>query len=178
MGSAARKPVLQGDPVVHSSTPGVGERVEREDIRIELASDPKLLRSVRALVRTYLLSADVDSERASEIVLGVDEACTNVIRHSYGGRPDGRLQLSMQCTDEAIVFRLCDSGDPVSLERCARREMSTVDEIARDGGGLGVQLMYRVFDSVNYSPGLETGNCVTLRVQRASTRAKCGDHGA
>lgn len=176
MGKAARQR-LQGKPVANSRERGVDERVEREDIRVELASDPKLLRCVRALVRAYLLSADVDPDRASEIVLGVDEACTNAIRHSYGGRLDGRLELSMDCGEDAIEFRLCDRGTPVSLERCARRETGGVDEIARDGGGLGVQLMYRVFDSVCYRPGAEAGNCVTLRVNRTQAGSRSGEHG-
>ncbi len=178
MGDAARKRDFPCESPVKCSERGVDERVEREDIRVELASDPKLLRSVRALVRAYLTSSGVDPERVPEVVLGVDEACTNVIRHSYGGRPEGRLELTMRSSEDAVVFTLRDHGDPVSLERCARREMSSIDAIARDGGGLGVQLMYRIFDSVSYSPGDETGNCVTLRLNRPSTRAECGDHGA
>ena len=137
-----------------------------DDIHIDLSADPRLLSSVRGLVRTYLINEGFTGERANEVVLAVDEACTNAMRHSYGGNQDGRLRLTVRTNDGAIEFILRDHGVPVVKEKCERRELTPVDPGALTPGGLGVQLMYRVFDEVKFSPGREKGNRVVMRLKR------------
>ncbi|NIP90019.1 MAG: ATP-binding protein, partial [Gammaproteobacteria bacterium] len=49
---------------------------------LEIAAHPRLLSTVRGMVRSYLAEAGFARERTDEVVLGVDEACTNAIRHA------------------------------------------------------------------------------------------------
>jgi anti-sigma regulatory factor (Ser/Thr protein kinase) len=94
----------------------------------------------------------------------VDEACSNAIRHAYAGRADGRLDLELCGDDKAIRIVLTDEGTPAEPGRVARQKVSRPSVRTVKPGGLGVQLMYRVFDEVCFEPGDERGNRVTMRL--------------
>ena len=136
------------------------------DIRVELRSAPKLLRALRGLVRCYFLQNGFAEDRADEVVLAADEACANAMRHAYGGREDGPITVTLRSNDEWLEIELEDEGVPAPPDRLKRKEMTTPSREALSPGGLGVQLMYHVFDQVTFSPGEEHGNCVTMRLYR------------
>lgn len=144
--------------------------MKQDDIHIDLVSEPRLLASIRGLVRTYLVNEGFTEERAGEIVLAVDEACTNAMRHSYGGKPEGRLHLTVRSQDGAIEFILRDKGIPVAREQCVRKEIPAQDASSLTPGGLGVQLIYSVFDEVTFKPGKKAGNRVVMRVKRPENK--------
>ena len=143
--------------------------MKQDDIHIDLVSAPRLLASVRGLVRNYLVNEGFTNERAGEIVLAVDEACANAMRHSYGGKQKGRLWLTVRLRDGAIEFILKDNGVPAALDKCGRKELSVPDASSLVPGGLGVQLMYSVFDNVTFRPGKKIGNRVVMRLKRPAT---------
>lgn len=140
--------------------------MKSDEIHIELASHPRLLAPVRGLVRTYLLNEGFSNDKTNEVVLAVDEACTNAIRHSYCGRTEGRIRLTLREVDGAIEFILRDRGVPAEKEKCRPREYIAPDATTITPGGLGVQLMYRVFDEVKFYPGKTAGNRVVMRLKR------------
>lgn len=140
--------------------------VMEDDIRLEVATKPRLLGVVRAMVRSYLQSKGFSAETVDLAVLAVDEACANSIRHSYGSRTDCRMELRVRMTDTHVEFELNDNGVPLDPDRCARRELVPPELNALRPGGLGVQLMYRVFDEITFEPGGERGNRTLMRLQR------------
>jgi anti-sigma regulatory factor (Ser/Thr protein kinase) len=113
-------------------------------------------------------------ERADEVMLAIDEACSNVIRHAYEGRSEHTVELTLQSDDEFLEFRVCDQGIPCPPEHVQRRELRTPDPDDLRPGGLGVQLMYEVFDDVQFSHGSEGGNCVVMRLKRPAGKVKNG----
>ena len=84
-----------------------------KDLSIVFRSAPKLLCDVRAMIRSYLINQGVRDDKVQEVVLAVDEACTNAIRHSYGGSTDARLRLTVRKLDGSVEFVLRDRGVPV-----------------------------------------------------------------
>lgn len=136
---------------------------KHNDIRIESASDPRLMGCLRAAVRAYAAGLGFSAEATQEIVLAVDEACTNAIRHSYKGRSDELIVLSLQNDGECVEFEVSDAGEPAPREKVMRREIAPPDPETLMPGGLGVQLIYSVFDEVLFSPGESTGNSVIMR---------------
>ena len=136
------------------------------DLRLEVRSDPKLLTSIRSLVRKWVESWDVGSTKAGEVVLAVDEACANAIRHAYQGRADGRVELTLHAEPDHLEFQVSDRGVPCPPE-CTRQrplEYPVADEVKP--GGLGIQLIHRVFDEVEFCAGEDGGNCVTMKLKR------------
>ncbi|HEX4084106.1 MAG TPA: ATP-binding protein [Chthoniobacteraceae bacterium] len=115
--------------------------------KIEFASHPANLSSVRSLVRQFALDALLPAEQVDLIVLGVDEACTNIIRHVY--RDETRLMgLSCEKTETGVRFRLRDYGEQGGEPtRWCGRALDTVQP-----GGLGLHLIRTAFDHVDFRP--------------------------
>ncbi len=65
----------------------------KTDFEIQVRTEPRLLHSIRGLVWRYVRAAGFEEDRADEVVLAVDEACTNSMRHSYCHRDDAVLRL-------------------------------------------------------------------------------------
>ncbi len=137
------------------------------EIILEVSADPKLLSTVRAMVRSYLAEAGFTRERTDEVVLGVDEACTNAIRHACKGREDECFSIIFRSDEEWIEIQLLDSGEPVPAEVFERKERVEPGDVSEiEPGGLGIHLIREVFDEVQFCPGSVEGNCVTMRLRR------------
>lgn len=138
-----------------------------DDIRLEVRSDPRLLRTIRCLVRGWVEACELTSDVADEMVLAIDEACSNAIRHSYGGDCDRFVELTLRADDQFLEIRLCDQGEPCPPEHRERRALDIPDPAKLEPGGLGVQLIHRAFDEVDFCPGASSGNCLIMRRRRS-----------
>jgi serine/threonine-protein kinase RsbW len=142
-----------------------------EDFHVAVRSDPRLLASVRGLVRTWVEDRGVAPSVVSRVVLAIDEACTNAIRHAYAGRADEVVELILREHPDALEFVLIDRGVCCPKEQQRRRELAPPDPEDLRPGGLGIQLMHEVFDAVEFGTGHEGGNCVTMRLTRDQKEA-------
>lgn len=116
--------------------------------KIEFASHPANLSSVRSLVRQFAVDARLPHDQVELIVLGVDEACANIIRHVYQREVTRLIGLSCEQLETGLRFRLRDygerGGEPAQW---AGRPLETVQP-----GGLGLHLIRSAFDHVDYRP--------------------------
>jgi len=114
---------------------------------LEFASHPGNLAMMRDFVRSFLTAPPfrfTESE-TDLMVLGIDEACTNIIRYAYQHEETHPIILTCEQNDNKATFRLRDIGtqcDPSKL--CPR----PLDEVKP--GGLGLYLIKRAFDRVDY----------------------------
>ena len=67
------------------------------DVILELRTTAQAgeLKRIRDAVRKTALAAGCASECAADIVMAVDEACQNIIRHAYGKYRDGEIVLEI-----------------------------------------------------------------------------------
>ena len=137
------------------------------DLHLTVRSDPKLLGSIRSLVRGWVESWEIDPKRTNDVVLAIDEACTNAIRHAYGGRPDCSVELTLHAEADYLEFQVADQGLPCPPECAARRNLEPPEVDELQAGGLGIQLIHEVFDEVDFCQGENGGNCVTMRLMRS-----------
>jgi len=123
-------------------------------LRLELRfpSDPRLLRTIRSLVGQMSELCGFPDDETQFIILAVDEACSNVMRHSYGGRTDGEITLTVAANGDRIEFVLVDKGQRWQPDQQPKRSL---DEIRP--GGLGMYLIRSVMDEVRYGR-TENGN--------------------
>ena len=144
-----------------------------DELRLEVTSDPRTLGVIRAVLQTWMEILGLETERRAEIVLAVDEACSNAIRHAYGGRDDGRVELILALVDGWIEITVSDQGTPCPAECVEAKPLTAPEPHELTPGGLGVQLIHQIFDEVRFCPGTTHGNCVTMRL-RTSTADEVG----
>ena len=78
------------------------------------------------------------------MVLGIDEACTNIIRYAYDMRDDQPIRLSIERLRDCIRIRLRDYGQPIY------KSLNAIGSNQPKAGGRGIQLMRQIFDKVEY----------------------------
>ena len=115
----------------------------RVDLRFP--SDPRLLRTIRSVVAEMAELCGFAEGEAQFIILAVDEACANVIRHAYQGRTDGEIAFPCSASEERIEFLLVDQGQAPRPEELQRRPLEEIRP-----GGLGTHLIRSVMDQVRY----------------------------
>ncbi|XHR29917.1 MAG: ATP-binding protein [Chthoniobacteraceae bacterium] len=117
-----------------------------DDIKRMFACEPEALAEVRTFVRAFLEQEKIEKCEAELLVLGINEAYANVIRHSGGAQEE--VEVSCARDGETLRFRLRDFGvNPADPARFRRRPL---EEVAP--GGLGLHLIERVFDAAVYRP--------------------------
>src|SRR5437588_8965853 len=113
--------------------------------KLEFSSHSGNLALMRKYVRRFLDTYQFSQKEQTLMVLGIDEACTNIIRYAYELRDDQLIILSMEGLRDRVRMRLRDYG--------RQAEKNEVRVRARDSlkpGGLGLYLMRDAFDQVDY----------------------------
>jgi len=112
---------------------------------LEFSSRAENLAKVRAFVREFLTGTILGECEAELLVLGIDEACSNIIRHAYNHADSQPIILCCEKLRGSLRFKLRDFGsqsDPASFQS---RPLDRIEP-----GGLGLHLMRRAFDRVDY----------------------------
>lgn len=112
---------------------------------IEFSSHTGNLALMRGLVRDFLNSYPFSERERLLMVLGVDEACTNIIRYAYRLRDDQLIALSMEGLRQCVRMRLRDYGEQVMPHEMKGRSHDLIKP-----GGLGLYLIRNAFDKVDY----------------------------
>ena len=113
--------------------------------KIEFSSHTGNLGLMRSLVRDFLNGYPFSEKERLLMVLGVDEACTNIIRYAYQLRDDQLIALSMEGLRKCVRVRLRDYGEQVNPHEMKGRSHEMIKP-----GGLGLYLIRNAFDEVNY----------------------------
>lgn len=144
-------------------------------IELKIKSDPAELTTVREALSTWAAGEGWDEQQIGEIILAVDEALTNVIRHGYSGQPTGEIDVQIAtvaagAADEGVEVRIRDYCPSVDLERICGRDLDDVRP-----GGLGVHLIRAMMEHVEYSHAAGGGMLLVLR-KRKTHYAKHSDN--
>src|SRR4029077_319362 len=95
-------------------------RSEMKKRKLEFSSHPGNLALMRNFVRHFLDNITISERDRTLMVLGVDEACTNIIRHAYELRDDKLIALSLEIRDDCVRMRLRDYGLQPTVEALHR----------------------------------------------------------
>jgi sigma-B regulation protein RsbU (phosphoserine phosphatase) len=115
------------------------------EIRIPARSDR--LGELRSAVRECVMAAGCSETPAADIVLAIDEACQNVIRHAYKGDPDGIIELEICREGSDLIFALRDEAPTIDASRVKPRNLDDVRP-----GGLGTHFIRKLMDRVDFIP--------------------------
>jgi anti-sigma regulatory factor (Ser/Thr protein kinase) len=113
--------------------------------KIEFSSHTGNLALMRNFVREFLDPYPLSDKERTLMVLGVDEACTNIIRYAYQLRDDQLIALSIEGLRKCVRMRLRDYGEQAAESEMRGRSPETIKP-----GGLGLFLIRNAFDRVDY----------------------------
>jgi anti-sigma regulatory factor (Ser/Thr protein kinase) len=140
-------------------------------LRMELPSDPSLLCAVRGAVERLTESFGFSEPDCRAITRAVDEALTNIIRHSYKGRPDRPIEVFVRAVHgqnsatpaEGLEFLLCDRGPSIEEAQLCMRALEEVKP-----GGLGLHFIKQSMDIVEYKRANGTNRLRLVKFVRAA----------
>jgi serine/threonine-protein kinase RsbW len=111
---------------------------------------------VGALARKYGFG-----ERAIySVQLAADEAASNIIEHAYAGRPSETFLLRCDYSNDRLIMTFRDGGESFDFSKVKTPDLSA-DLSKRKIGGLGIFLMHKLMDEVDYKV-TRSGNFLTL----------------
>ena len=132
-------------------------------IELTMCAEPDYLHVARTAVRQAAQSLNIEEENIEPIALAVEEALTNVIRHSYGGPCDKPMILKLSkinfedTSKTALEVLITDFGQKTDIKKIKGRDLDGVKP-----GGVGVHIMKTVMDEVEFTPNEDSG--MTLRM--------------
>jgi anti-sigma regulatory factor (Ser/Thr protein kinase) len=128
-------------------------RHQQSPLRIESEASAEQLIGIRHRLADWLRSTGLPGELAADIVLVVNEACTNCVEHAYRGHRPGTMLLDAELADGEIRTRIADQGswktpaaDPVNGGRglLLMRALSTAMELDCTAAGTTATITFRL----------------------------------
>ena len=114
--------------------------------------------------------AGLDDHAAWQVQLAVDEASTNIIQHGYNDAAPGTIELVWRVDGPDLVVTLRDRGRRFNPHDVPAPDISSpLDE--RQAGGLGLYLMGRLMDSVEFEFDDAEGNLLKMTKRIGATGA-------
>lgn len=126
-------------------------------ITLEIPADPAALFLVRGLVKRLSERIEFDPDAVNRLVLAVDEACTNVIRHAYGKTCGERIVLKLFVLSDRVEFQIRDFAACANPSEFKSRELTEVRP-----GGLGIHFMRSAVDELHYDIQPEGGTLLRM----------------
>jgi serine phosphatase RsbU (regulator of sigma subunit)/anti-sigma regulatory factor (Ser/Thr protein kinase)/transposase-like protein len=106
------------------------------------------LEDIRSSIRNVLSESELSDKAINSVLLAIEEACTNVVRHAYLYGP-GSIRIKIKLYADRVVFSIFDRGRKFDFDHS---EVPDLDRYVRTGrkGGLGLYLIRKMMDSVDY----------------------------
>lgn len=137
----------------------------KDRFSLTVPSQPMYLAVVRAAAGKACEIAGLSEPENAQIVLAVDEACSNIIKYAYFNDPRRVIDLAFRVSEGRLEVLIDDSGPKISLDDLHGRSL---DEVRP--GGLGLHLIRRAFDVITYDGRKKRGN--RLKLVRTSREKK------
>jgi serine/threonine-protein kinase RsbW len=111
------------------------------------------------------VTAGLDDMAVYSVELAVDEACTNIIEHAYGGDGKGEIECSCEILPNGFKVVLRDFGRSFNPDKVpAHKPKARLQEVKARGAGL--YLIRKMMDEVSFEFSQKEGNRLTLFKRR------------
>jgi sigma-B regulation protein RsbU (phosphoserine phosphatase) len=116
------------------------------------------LKRIREAVRESVEGCGCSAKSTADIVLAIDEACQNIIRHAYRRESDNVIELEIEHRGDGLVFSLLDHAPTIDPSQVKPRDLDDLRP-----GGLGTHFIRRVMDEVDFlRPASGHGNLLRM----------------
>jgi serine/threonine-protein kinase RsbW len=117
------------------------------------------------LVTEAAKKACLDTRGVHAVQLAVDEACSNIIEHAYGGEGRGDIECTCRVDSDGLTMKLTDHGIPFDPNCVPEPDLGANLE-CRAEGGLGLYIMRQLMDELRYEFTPGAGNVLTMVKRR------------
>lgn len=108
------------------------------------------LKGVRDFIRTSLNSHNISELEISEIVLALDEMCSNLMIHTHHCNPDDLFELQIHVhKGNPLVFDIIDDMNSFDINEFNTPALNNIINEKRKGG-LGIRLVKSIMDKIEY----------------------------
>ncbi|MGE5175544.1 MAG: SpoIIE family protein phosphatase [Hyphomicrobiales bacterium] len=145
------------------------KRMQTRRFQIRVPAEDRHLAEIRDFIQDAGEKLLIPNKILANTKLAVDEACTNVVRHGYRGKPGGSIEVVVTGNGLEFSIAIHDQGQSFDLRNVQSPDLKMYVETRRRGG-LGVFLMNQLMDQVRYRAGHD-GNTLTM-VRHLDTRRR------
>ena len=121
------------------------------------------LKGVRDFIRGALKEHGVSDLQISEMVLALDEMCSNLMIHAHQCNPDDLFELHIDVErDRPVVFEIIDDGSSFDINQFTEPELGNLVHEKRKGG-LGIRLVKSIMDKIEYQQSSGKSICRLIK---------------
>lgn len=128
---------------------------------LTFSSDPRLMKVLRAVIHFFAAQVGFPEDETMNLMLAADEACTNIIRHGYGGQRNQTISLRVESLPDRLEIVFEDRGVAMPADRLKVQPVPC-DERELKPGGLGTLLITSIMDRVDYESEPRRGNRLSM----------------
>jgi serine/threonine-protein kinase RsbW len=121
----------------------------------------KNLVKIAEFIRKASREAGFDDATTYQVETAIDEACTNIIEHSYGGEGIGNIECAYRVDSKGLTITLEDGGKTFNPNSIEDPDLDAPLE-ERKNNGLGLYFIRKLMDEVYFEFNNQLGNKLTL----------------
>ena len=109
------------------------------------------LKGIRDFIRNSLDGHGISDVTMNEIVLALDEMCSNLMIHAHNCNPDDQLELHINIPGKGkLIFEIIDEGSSFNINDFQEPALGNLIQEKRKGG-LGIRLVKSIMDDIEYT---------------------------
>jgi serine/threonine-protein kinase RsbW len=120
------------------------------DVRLTLPARPENVAVIRHVLGAFAEALSLPQDLVEDMRLAVTEACTNVVRHAYGGDEPGPIDVVIRPDGDSLDLIVSDQGQGLGPSADV------------SGPGLGLPLIAALADSVDLHELPAHGSRITM----------------
>jgi serine/threonine-protein kinase RsbW len=129
--------------------------------KISISSSTKNLKQVRNFIEDSAKEYLTDINVINQIILSVDEACTNIIKHTYNFDENHIIYIENYIKNNQFIVKITYNGDEFDPNKRSLPDMK--EYFAKyKVGGLGIPLMKKFMDKIEYMHSVNDFNELIL----------------
>jgi anti-sigma regulatory factor (Ser/Thr protein kinase) len=127
---------------------------------VSVPADARFLRPIRSFFQPLLTEVFGDAT-TQMLILALDEACSNMIKHCGEDPAERRIEVQGFLADKSVRFRLPSFCCPSDVPNIKPRDLTIPAP-----GGLGTHFISRIMDRVQFEPDPDSASKIALVMEK------------